>query len=119
MNTGKMAVISTTTFPSTPSTILAPAGLAMLALDPSVRLLFATEWQGTDCNSQGGRLFIYDLEAEEWLSTVLTLESNPDQGIAIDTGRRRLYVTNRCSNSLSVIEYGIAPIYLPLIMKEA
>jgi YVTN family beta-propeller protein len=118
MNTDKMAVISTTTFPSTPGTILAPAGLAMLALDSKARLLFATEWQGTACSSQGGRLFIYDLGAEEWLATVLTLESNPDQGIAIDTGRRRLYVTNRCGNSLSVIEYG-THVYLPLVMKKA
>jgi hypothetical protein len=118
MNTDKMAVITTTTFPSTPGTTLAPAGLAMLALDSKARLLFATEWQGTACSSQGGRLFIYDLGAEEWLSTVLTLESNPDQGIAIDTSRRRLYVTNRCSNSLSVIEYG-THVYLPLIMKKA
>lgn len=118
MNTDKTAVITTATFPSTPGTITAPAGLAMLAVDSRARLLFATEWQGDACSSQGGRLFIYDLGAEAWFDPVLTLGSNPDQGIAIDTSRRRLYVTNRCSNSLSVVEYG-SVVYLPLILKDA
>jgi DNA-binding beta-propeller fold protein YncE len=95
------------------------ASLAMVAVDPDERLLFVSEWQGSACSSNRGRLFIYNLEAGEWLTTTLTLGSNPDQGIAIDTGRKRLYVTNRCSNTLSVVSYGREyKVYLPLIVAE-
>jgi YVTN family beta-propeller protein len=93
------------------------ASLAMVAVDPAERLLFVTEWQGSACSGSGGRLFIYDLEAGDWLTTTLTLGSNPDQGMAIDTSRKRLYVTNRCSDTLSVISYGREyKVYLPLIL---
>jgi YVTN family beta-propeller protein len=96
------------------------ASLAMVAVDPDERLLFVTQNQTTNCNplTDGApeKLYIYDLQAGDWFTTTLTLGQDPDQGIAIDTSRKRLYVTNRCSNTLSVISYGDAyKVYLPLI----
>jgi DNA-binding beta-propeller fold protein YncE len=123
MDGGNLAVISTT--PSfTYTKVISPpetASLAMVAIDPNRRLLFVTQHQTTDCNpSTDGnpeKLYIYDLQAESWLTTTVTLGQDPDKGIAIDTDRRRLYVTNRCSNTLSVIEYGVY-LYLPIIMRR-
>jgi YVTN family beta-propeller protein len=121
MDSGNLAVVETAPFAyvdviEPPE----PASLAMVAIDPDRRLLFVTQNQVTDCSSSGDpeKLYIYDLLAESWLAVTVTLGQDPDQGIAIDTNRRRLYVTNRCSDSLSVIEYGASPTYLPLIVKE-
>jgi DNA-binding beta-propeller fold protein YncE len=111
MDGGNLAVVKTNPF-QIDKVIKPPevASLALVAIDSNARLLFATQNQTTaTCNplTNGApeKLYIYDLQSKSWLTNTLTLGQDPDGGIAIDTSRKRLYVSNRCSDTLSVISY--------------
>jgi YVTN family beta-propeller protein len=108
------------------------ASLRMAAIDPFLNLVFVTQ---DDLNTMGSdpdgshhapptaemeNVLTYDLETENWASDFITMpvQQDPERGIAFDTVRHRLYVSNRRSNTVTVIEETLCKDYMPIIMKS-
>ena len=107
------------------------ASLRMAAIDPFMNLVFVTQ---DDLNTMGSdpthhhdptpameKVFIYDTETESWASDFIsmTVQQDPERGIAFDLGRHRLYVSNRRSNTVTVIQEILCDNYMPVIMKPS
>jgi YVTN family beta-propeller protein len=87
------------------------AALWMVAVDPNQNLVFATE-------GDGQTVFVYDPETGKWVDELeITVQQDPERGIAFDPVRHRLYVSNRMSDTVTVIQ-GTRKIYLPIIMRS-
>ncbi len=64
------------------------------------------------------KVFVYDPEANDWVGELeITVQQDPERGIAFDPVRHRLYVSNRRSDTVTVIQM-IRKLYCPLIMKS-
>jgi YVTN family beta-propeller protein len=88
-----------------------PSSLGMVAVDPSQNLVFVTQ-------NDGQTVFVYDPEAGDWVDELeITVQQDPERGIAFDPVRHRLYVSNRISNTVTVIQTS-RKLYFPLIMKS-
>lgn len=107
-----------------------PASLRMVAVDPIQNLVFVTQ---DDTNATGGspsshdgppspqmeKVLIYDPETNDWVDELeITVQQDPERGIAFDPVRGRLYVSNRISDTVTVIQ-AIRKVYLPIIMKSS
>jgi len=106
-----------------------PASLRMVAVDPIQNLVFVTQ---DDTNTTGGssshdgpptpqmeKVFVYDPETGNWVDELeITVQQDPERGIAFDPVRYRLYVSNRISDTVTVIQM-IRKVYLPIIMKSS
>jgi YVTN family beta-propeller protein len=106
-----------------------PAALRMVAVDPIQNLVFVTQ---DDTDATGGlpshdgpptpqmeKVLIYDPQTNDWVDELeITVQQDPERGIAFDPARRRLYVSNRISDTVTVIQ-AIRKVYLPIIMKSS
>ncbi|MDH4138258.1 MAG: YncE family protein [Anaerolineae bacterium] len=104
------------------------AALRMVAVDPSQNLVFVTQ---DDTNTTGSssshddpptpqmeKVFVYDPETGDWIDELeITVQQDPERGIAFDPVRHRLYVSNRRSDTVTVIQT-IRKVYLPVVMKS-
>jgi len=101
----------------------------MVAVDPIQNLVFVTQ---DDTDTTGGspshdgppspqmeKVFVYDPETGDWVDELeIPVQQDPERGIAFDPARRRLYVSNRISDTVTVIQ-AIRKVYLPIIMKSS
>ena len=108
-----------------------PSALRMVAVDPAQNLVFVTQ---DDLNTLGDdpggthhsppteemeKVFVYDPETGDWVDELeITVQQDPERGIAFDPVRHRLYVSNRRSNTVTVIQESIK-FYFPIIMKAS
>lgn len=102
-----------------------PASLRMVAVDPDNNLVFVTQddlntlgTSGThhdDPTPEMEKVFVYDPETESWVGEI-DVQQDPERGIAFDPVRHRLYVSNRRSNTVTVIQTS-RKLYFPIIMK--
>jgi DNA-binding beta-propeller fold protein YncE len=99
----------------------------MVAVDPIQNLVFVTQEDvkgGTppgdgDPDPEMEKVLIYDPETNDWVDELeITVQQDPERGIAFDPVRRRLYVSNRRSDTVTVIQ-AIRQVYLPFIMKSS
>lgn len=103
---------------------ITPSALRMVAVDPDQNLVFVTQDDtattgGSDNNDptpQMEKVFIYDPETNDWVGEI-TVQQDPERGIAFDPVRHRLYVSNRISDTVTVIQT-IRKLYFPIIMKS-
>ena len=105
-----------------------PATLRMVAVDPIQNLVFVTQ---DDTNTTGSspshddpptpqmeKVLVYDPETNDWVDELeITVQQDPERGIAFDPVKNRLYVSNRISDTVTVIQ-GTRKIYLPIIMRS-
>ena len=88
-----------------------PSSLGMVAVDPSQNLVFVTQ-------NDGQTVFLYDPETGDWVDELeITVQQDPERGIAFDPVRHRLYVSNRISDTVTVIQTS-RKVYFPIIMKS-
>jgi YVTN family beta-propeller protein len=106
-----------------------PASLRMVAVDPIQNLVFVTQ---DDTDTTGGlpshdgppspqmeKVLIYDPETNDWVDELeITVQQDPERGMAFDPAGRRLYVSNRISDTVTVIQI-IGKVYLPIILKSS
>jgi YVTN family beta-propeller protein len=105
-----------------------PATLRMVAVDPDQDLVFVTQ---DDTDTLGGspshdgppspdmeKVFVYDPETNDWVNELeITVQQDPERGIAFDPVRHRLYVSNRISDTVTVIQT-MRKLYFPIILKS-
>lgn len=73
----------------------------MVAVNPNTNHVFVTHGLHNEVTVIDG--------ATNTVIATLTVGTNPDDGIVIDTATNQVYVTNGGSNTLSVIQDGYAP----------
>jgi YVTN family beta-propeller protein len=99
-----------------------PASLRMVAVDPIQNLVFVTQDEtatSPDPDPEGEHVFVYDPDTNDWVDELeITVQQDPERGIAFDPVRRRLYVSNGRSDTVTVIQI-IGKVYLPIIMKSS
>lgn len=96
------------------------AALSMVAVDSGNNLVFVTEDE-PDASPTGAleHVLVFDAEAGDWVDELeITVQQDPERGIAFDPVRHRLYVSNRISDTVTVIQT-IRKVYLPIIMKSS
>jgi len=98
-----------------------PASLRMVAVDSENNFVFVTEDEtetSPDPDPEGEHVFVFDAETGNWVGEfTMDVEDDPERGIAFDPTRHRLYVSNRRSNTVTVIQT-IRKLYFPIIMKS-
>ena len=107
-----------------------PSALRMVAVDPIQNLVFVTQDDTHTTGSSSShdapptpqmeKVFVYDPETGNWVDELeITVQQDPERGIAFDPVRHRLYVSNRRSNTVTVIQEILCQLYFPLIMKSS
>jgi YVTN family beta-propeller protein len=100
--------------------------LRMVAVDAAQNLVFVPQDDVTGGTPPGDgdpgpeleKVFVYDPETSDWVGEFeITVQQDPERGIAFDPVRHRLYVSNRRSNTVTVIQT-IRELYFPIIMKS-
>jgi YVTN family beta-propeller protein len=98
-----------------------PASLRMVAVDSDNDLVFVTEDETEappDPDGDPEHVFVFDAEAGDWVDEfTMDVQQDPERGIAFDPARHRLYVSNRRSDTVTVIQM-IRELYFPIIMKS-
>ncbi|MFB0537721.1 MAG: YncE family protein [Anaerolineae bacterium] len=97
-----------------------PASLGMVAVDSYNQLVFVTEDE-PDASPTGAleHVLVFDAEAGDWVDEFeITVQQDPERGMAFDPVKNRLYVSNRISNTVTVIGESVGEIYLPIIMRS-
>jgi YVTN family beta-propeller protein len=95
------------------------AALRMVAVDSDNNLVFVTKDE-PDASPTGDpeHVFVFDAEAGDWADELeITVQQDPERGIAFDPVRHRLYVSNRVSDTVTVIQTS-RKLYFPIIMKS-
>ena len=98
-----------------------PAALRMVAVDTAQNLVFVTKDE-PEASPTGDleHVFVFDAETGNWVGEfTMDVQQDPEQGIAFDPVRHRLYVSNRRSNTVTVIQEIFCRVYFPLIMKAS
>ena len=95
------------------------AALRMVAVDPIQNLVFVTEDEpDASPTDDPEHVFVFDADAGDWADEPeITVQQDPERGIAFDPVRHRLYVSNRRSDTVTVIQT-IRKLYFPIIMKS-
>jgi YVTN family beta-propeller protein len=96
------------------------AALRMVAVDSYDKLVFVTQDEpNASPTGDPEHVFVFDAETGDWVEKLkITVQQDPERGIAFDPARRRLYVSNRRSDTVTVIQI-IGKVYLPIIMKSS
>jgi YVTN family beta-propeller protein len=95
------------------------ASMSMVAVDPGQNLVFVTEDEpDASPTSALEHVLVFDAEAGGWVDELeITVQQDPERGIAFDPARHRLYVSNRISDTVTVIQT-MRELYFPIIMKS-
>jgi YVTN family beta-propeller protein len=95
------------------------AALSMVAIDSGNNLVFVTEDEpDASPTSALEHVLVFDAEAGDWVDELeITVQQDPQRGIAFDPVRHRLYVSNRISDTVTVIQT-MRKLYFPIILKS-
>jgi YVTN family beta-propeller protein len=110
-----------------PSPVSPTHTMRMVAVDAAQNLVFVPQDDVTGGTPPGDgdpgpeleKVFVYDPETGDWVDELeITVQQDPERGIAFDPVRHRLYVSNRRSDTVTVIQTMMHELYFPIIMKS-